>query len=69
MSTPVKDRPAKWGTAGVLIAGFLVAVLGFLTGAIGFGLSLALCFLIWIGGTLLLNRHRVRQDARLRNGG
>lgn len=40
----------------VLLAGFAVAVAGFLTGTVGFGLSLALCFLIWIGGALWVNR-------------
>lgn len=40
----------------VLVAGFAIATAGFFTGAIGFGLSLAVCFAVWIGGAFWVNR-------------
>ena len=52
----------------VLIGGLAVAVAGFYTGALGFGLSLALCFLIWIGGALWVNR-RAAPHLPVRGGG
>ena len=52
----------------VLLAGFAVAFAGFLTGAVGFGLSLALCFLIWIGGAFRVNR-KARPHLPVRGSG
>ncbi len=40
----------------VLALGAAVAVAGFVSGVLLFGLSLGVCFLIWIVGALMVNR-------------
>lgn len=67
MAIPPKHRRANHEMAIVLLAGLAVAVLGFLTGTVGFGLSLALCFLIWIVGALIVNRRKFAADKRSRD--
>ncbi|MFP7570663.1 hypothetical protein [Marivita sp. S2033] len=39
----------------VLLAGIAVALLGFSGTVIPFGASIVLCFLIWIGGALVVH--------------
>ena len=63
MTAFYKKPASKWALYAVLAAGIAVALMGFLTGAFIFGVSIAACILIWIVGGWYVS-HRQRQHDR-----
>lgn len=66
MTAFYKKPASKWAMYAVLAAGIGVAIMGFVTGAFIFGMSVAACFLIWIIGGWYVNHRQRRHDRAVR---
>lgn len=59
-------RSTKWALYAVLAAGLAVVVMGFLTGAFIFGISIAAGILIWLIGGWYVKHRQKTHDAEVR---